>query len=221
MVTVIKICGITNAEDALAAARFGAHALGFIFVKGTPRYIEPERASEITKQLPPFITRVGVFDDRPVEEIERIADLCRLDALQLHVDSMSERHFRLAKRRIIKVCRVKDESSLYDSLSAKGLKASQIDAYLLDTYSKNRLGGTGTTFDWSLALKAKVIVGPTFPMILSGGLNPDNVAEAIKRVEPYAVDVGSGVEERPGKKDHNQLRRFIETVLESNRVPGS
>jgi phosphoribosylanthranilate isomerase len=214
----IKICGITNAEDALAAARFGAHALGFIFVKGTPRYIEPERAAEIAKQLPPFITRVGVFDHRPADEIERIADLCRLDALQLHVDNMSESHFRLAKRRIIKVCRVKDEGSLYDSLSSKGLKAPQIDAYLLDTYSENRLGGTGTTFDWSLALKAKAIVGPTFPIILSGGLNPDNVAEAIKSVEPYAVDVGSGVEERPGKKDHNKLRRFIETVLESNRV---
>ena len=215
--TRVKICGITNSEDALAAVRLGTDALGFIFVEGTPRYIEPKQAEEITSQVPPFITRVGVFDDRSPEEIRKIAESCRLDALQIHVDDMSQDYSNLAKRRIIKVCRVKDEASLHNALSPQGLKSSRVDACLLDTYSKNKLGGTGTTFDWSLAVKAKSIVGPTFPIILSGGLNPDNVAEAIKRVEPFAVDVGSGVEERPGKKDHDKLSRFIETVLKSNR----
>ena len=213
---VVKICGITNADDALTAARLGAHALGFIFVEGTPRYLEPERAAKIIAELPPFITRVGVFAQRPADEIARIAEFCRLDVLQLHIDSLSEDYSKYGERRIIKVCRVKDEDGLGQALSSQERESPQIGAYLLDTYSKDKLGGTGKTFDWSLALKAKSLVGPDFPIILSGGLSPDNVAQAIKKVEPYAVDVGSGVEERPGKKNHDKLKSFIGTVLELN-----
>ena len=201
----IKICGITNLEDALVAANSGADALGFIFVKDSKRYIEPETARDIISKLPPFITKVGVFVNSNLNEIVEIKEKTHIDIAQLHGDETIE-FCRSIPFRTIKVIRVKDRSNIE-------LVAQYPDQDILfDTYSDKEYGGTGTTFDWTvlkdLSLSKKVI--------LSGGLNSDNVAEAVKVVVPYAVDVSSGVEARPGKKDHNKIKRFIEAIKNGN-----
>ena len=197
----IKICGITNLEDALACAELGVHAIGFIFAQ-SPRLVLPKTAKEICTKLPPFIIRVGVFVNSDIKSINDISDFCRLDMVQLHGAEAPE-YCPKIKKRVIKAFRIKDENSL------KLIPSFQADAYLLDTYVGGIMGGTGQTFDWSLAVKAKDFGRP---IILSGGLNPQNVREAIKTVKPYAVDVGSGVESSPGKKDLNIVKKLIEAV---------
>jgi phosphoribosylanthranilate isomerase len=202
MQTKIKICGITNLPDAQLAVELGADALGFIFYANSPRCVGMEAVADICRALPPFVVRVGVFVNAPLKEIRLAVALCGLDAVQLHGDETPD-ECRQAPGRRIKAIRVRDEDSL------RAAAEYDVDALLLDTYTDAERGGTGRTFDWSLAVKAKEI-GP--PIILSGGLATANVQEAIRKVRPYAVDVCSGVEREPGKKDPEKLRRFIELV---------
>ncbi len=202
MFTKIKICGITNAKDAHAAADLGADTLGFIFVPDTPRYIDPQVAERIMGDLPPFITTVGVFADASLETVSQTILDCGLNAVQLHGSETPEYCREIKCAKVIKAFRVKDR----DSLSP--IPEYQVDAYLLDTYVKDKKGGTGETFNWDLARDAKAYGR----IIIAGGLTPENVARAVQYVKPYAVDVSSGVESSPGKKDHAKIKTFIENV---------
>ena len=203
----IKICGITNEEDALAAARLGADAIGFIFAP-SPRQIAPERAKQIVEVIPPFVLTVGVFVDTGPEEVARVASLCSLDVLQFH-GGESSAYCGSFDRRIIKAIRMQSRKDL-DGLTEY---SGAVHGLLLDTYVPNQHGGTGQTFDWSLAVEAK----KHGRIILAGGLNPENVVMAIEQVKPYAVDASSGVERSPGLKDHAKMARFIENVYEATR----
>jgi len=196
----VKICGITSREDAWAAVEAGADALGFIFVKGSPRWIEPEAAAVIAADLPPFVATVGVFIDRTVEAIERIATLCGISLAQLHGNEPPDECGRLHLP-FVKAIRIRSEDDLAGLYNYK-----QARAFLLDTYGPDRLGGTGRTFPWEIAAKA----ARQARIILSGGLTAENVAEAVVQVRPYAVDVCSGVEAFPGRKDHRKVREFID-----------
>jgi phosphoribosylanthranilate isomerase len=193
----VKICGITNIEDALLAVRYGADAIGFVFAE-SPRRITPQAAASITKQLPPFVSKVGVFVDELRSIVHDICEMCGLDTVQLHGEESPEYAGSL-KPAVIKSIRIKDDASL------KAMQSYHASAYLLDTYDDALRGGTGRTFDWSLAKKAK----KHGLVILSGGLTPENVREAVEAVKPYAVDVSSGIEEKPGKKDEKKLKEFI------------
>ena len=205
--TRIKICGITNIDDALMAIDAGADALGFNFVPDTPRYLKDTKAAaKIIEQLPPFITAVGLFVNAAPELIQSIADKCQLDMLQLHGDE-SPQFCQGFNRRVIKAVRVKDESS------CSHLSDYRVSGYLLDTYVKGELGGTGVAFDWRLAVKAKQYGR----IVLAGGLNPDNVGSAVQQVRPYGVDVSSRVEASPGRKDPVKVRAFIQNVREADR----
>ena len=201
----IKVCGITNIEDAILAVESGADAIGFVFYKPSPRYIDPKLAREIIDRLPPFINSVGVFVDEDEKKVQGIVDLCRIDTIQLH-GSESPEFCERFKQKVIKAIKVKGEQSLTD------IDRYRVSAYLLDTYSDKTPGGTGRGFDWDIALQAKKYG----PVILAGGLSPENVVDAIRKVRPYGVDVSSGVEKNPGKKDADKLRRFIEKVREAD-----
>ncbi len=199
----VKICGITNLEDALAATELGADALGFVFAP-SPRRIEVSEAGGIIAQLPPFVTTVGLFVNEARLRVRETLKRCRLNAVQFHGDEsphVCEEFMPVVK--VIKAFRIKDEESL------KQIGQYSVSACLFDAWVENKPGGTGKTFDWNLAAAAKDF-GLT--LILSGGLNPDNVARAIKKVEPYAVDVSSGVESTPGKKDYKLMKEFIQTA---------
>ena len=202
MSTVVKICGITNAPDALAAAAAGADALGLMFYEGSPRHITVKAATEIARQLPPFVIKVGVFVNAPEDAVLRAIGECGLNILQFHGDETPE-YCGLFPVMTIKAFRVQDSGSL------KALADYQTDAFLLDAHTPDKLGGTGTTFNWDLAVEAQKLGRPIF---LAGGLTPENVAEAVRRVQPYAVDVSSGVELSPGKKDHEKVAAFIKAA---------
>jgi len=204
----IKICGITNLDDALASADSGADALGFNFYKKSPRCIEPEKAAEIIAQLPPFVMPVGIFVNEREEKIREIQQLACLQALQFHGDESPEFCQRFGAR-VIKAFQVKDKESL------KNMAHYHVGAFLLDSYRDGVRGGTGVTFDWHLAVVAK-----TFgKVILAGGLTPENVAEAVKLVQPYGVDVAGGVEKEKEKgiKDHAKIKKFIAEVRRAAR----
>jgi len=201
MTPKIKICGITNLGDALLAVDLGADALGFIFYPESKRHITVQKAADICNVLPPFVSKVGVFVDELEYEIEKALSECLLTGLQFHGDEPPG-FCQKFPAKSIKAIRVKDETSL------TAAQEYNVDAILLDTYTDSERGGTGKIFDWTLAKKAQELLAP--PIILSGGLNPENVAEAIRQVQPYAVDVASGVEREPGKKDSEKLRRFFE-----------
>ena len=205
----VKMCGTTRLEDALAAVRCGVDALGFIFYSKSSRFITPENAKPIIKRLPPFIDRVGVFVNTSHQEVIRAAG-CGLSYLQLHGDEPADycRALRemLPACGIIKAFRVSEASRPEDFSPYNDC----VDAFLLDTYAKGIPGGTGMSFDWSvietLALQR--------PIILAGGLTPENVASAIAAVRPYAVDINSGVELRPGIKDHDRLTSLLRIVAD-------
>ncbi len=197
--TRVKICGITNVQDALLAIEAGADALGFIFVEGTPRYVQPAHVEGIIRRLPPFVVTVGVFANQPLPEVERLAKALQLSVVQLHGDEDPGECRRLTLR-FIKAVRMKDPSSL--EIFPRYPEAT---AFLLDSFAEGRLGGTGHPFPWELAERAKAYG----PIILSGGLTPQNVEEAVTKVRPYGVDVSSGVEASPGRKDPEKLREFI------------
>jgi len=199
----VKICGITDYEDASIAVGLGAGALGFIFAD-SPRQITPQKARDIIRAIPPFVKTVGVFVDEGPAAIKEIIHDCGLDLVQLHGDESPDLCCELMPY-TIKALRIKDESSLRTSRIYHG----KVRALLLDTYSKDKAGGTGKTFDWQLAIKIKKL---GIPIILAGGLGPSNIDGAISTVRPYAVDVNSGVEERPGKKSHTLMKDLMEKV---------
>lgn len=199
----VKICGITNLEDALMAVEAGADALGFVFFGKSPRHISPDQAANIIRQLPPFVQTVGLFVNEEVETVNSTADLCGLDIIQLHGEETPEFCSRVS-RRVIKAFRVKDMSTLDE------MKDYQVAGFLLDTWSRSAHGGTGKTFNWDIAADAAV----EERIILAGGLTPENVAGAVRKVKPYAVDVSSGVEDTPRKKNSQKVRLFIRTVRE-------
>ena len=203
----IKICGITNKEDALWAVNLRVDALGFIFTE-SPRRVKPEIVQGIIRLLPPFISSVGVFVNEDREKIEEIAESCGLTTLQFHGQE-SPSYCEGFKQKIVKALRIENKDILEKAVQYQ----NKIDAYLLDTYSPFAYGGTGKTFDWSIAKEIKEF---GLPIILSGGLNPENIREAISEVEPYGVDVSSGVEERPGKKNMEKLINFVRIVRETN-----
>lgn len=202
----IKICGITNLDDALMAANLGADALGFNFYKKSPRYIEPEKAADIIAQLPPIIMPVGVFVNEREEKIREAQSMACIQTVQFHGDESPEFCQRFGAR-VIKAFQVKDKETI------KHMAQYHVGAFLLDSYRNGQRGGTGATFDWHLAVVAK-----TFGrIILAGGLTPENAAEAVKLVQPYGVDVASGVEREPGIKDHQKLKKFITEVRRASR----
>lgn len=194
----VKICGITTKEDALWALECGADALGFVFYNKSPRYIEPGDVKTIISSLPPFATTVGVFVNEDFNEIRDIAYLTGITVIQLHGDE-SPSYCNLIEGKLIKAIRVKNEKSI------ELLKKYDVDAFLLDSFDKESYGGSGLTFDWKLATKAKQYGR----IILAGGLALDNVEEAVKKVVPYGVDVSSGVEKSPGVKDKKKVKEFI------------
>jgi len=198
----IKVCGITNERDALWAAGLGVDALGFIFAE-SPRRVHPEVVKKIVSLLPPFVSRVGVFVNEDEEKVMKIARTCSLTSLQFHGEEPPSYCEKFKGWKVIKAFRVKDERILKEILSYK------VDAYLLDTYSADKRGGTGKTFNWEIAKKVSSL---GVPVILSGGLNPENVVQAIVKVKPYAVDVNSGVEKEKGEKDYQKLKDFVRKV---------
>ena len=195
----VKICGITNLADAQAAAEAGADALGFVFYEKSLRFISIKTAAEISRALPPFIMRVGVFVNPPKELVSKAIAECGLSLLQFHGDEPLEFCMQFGLMNM-KAFRIRGAGSL------KGLPKHKTDAWLLDAYSSDTLGGTGEVFNWDLAIEAQKTGRPVF---LAGGLTPENVADAVRKVRPFGVDVSSGVESSPGKKDHAKVRAFI------------
>jgi phosphoribosylanthranilate isomerase len=204
--TKVKICGITNLEDALLSAKFGADALGFNFYEKSPRYIAPEKAREIIEQMPKEILKVGVFVNESLERVCKIAEIAKLDALQLHGEETPEFAAELKAKtnlEIIKAFRVSE------NFQPEGVLRYKVDAILLDAYSPKEHGGTGETFDWEIAKKVQDI----FPkMYLAGGLAPENIKKAVEKVKPYAVDSCSRLESKKGVKDSTKVSGFISEV---------
>ncbi len=200
----IKICGITNVEDGLAAASAGADAMGFVFHPASPRYVTPGRAKEIIRSLPPALCTVGVFVNLAAEEVLQIAELSGLDFIQLHGGETREYCRRFPRERLIKALsfRSNEEFSLMADYPVR--------AFLVDAHDPVRFGGTGKICDWNLAGKAAA----RHPLILAGGLNAENIRSALQAVHPAAVDICSGVEKAPGKKDHEKIRLVIAAVRE-------
>jgi phosphoribosylanthranilate isomerase len=201
--TLVKICGITNLDDALAAVGAGADALGFNFYNLSPRYITPQDAREIIEQLPDSILTVGVFVNEESDTVRSIAKEAGLRALQLHGDESAEYCRELAAFHIIKVFAVSD------SFDVQALASYNVEAIMLDTKHNTLRGGTGRVFDWSVALRVTPLIPKLF---LAGGLSPENVENAVEMVHPFAVDACSALEDRPGKKNHERMRVFINTV---------
>jgi phosphoribosylanthranilate isomerase len=202
MKTRVKICGVTNVADALAAAEAGADMIGLMFYEQSPRHIALATAVEISRALSPFVLRVGVFVNPQEALVTRAIGECNLSLLQFHGDETSEfcTQFGLMS---MKAIRVRDAESL-DQLAKY-----QTDAFLLDAHSKSGLGGTGEKFNWGLAVEAQKFDKPIF---LAGGLTSENVADAVRKVRPFAVDVSSGVEMSPGKKDVAKVKAFIQAA---------
>jgi phosphoribosylanthranilate isomerase len=200
---LVKVCGITNLEDAYAAIEAGAFALGFNFYRRSPRYIEPAFAREIIEQMPPEVLCVGVFVNEGRAALERIVAESCVAAVQLHGDETPQECDVLAPLRLIKALRVNDE------FAPELATEYRVEAILLDSFSQSARGGTGRTFDWSLARRTRALVSKLF---LAGGLTPENVAAAIATVEPYAVDVCSGIESSPGRKNLARMREFFAAV---------
>ena len=197
----IKICGITNPKDAQIDSDLGADALGFVFAKGSPRTITPEAAGNIICKLPPFIVPVGVFVDSPLEEILSIIEYTGIQCVQLHGN---ESPFECMKINIPVIKAFK----MHEHFRADALISFKVSAYLLDTYVEGVTGGTGKTFDWNIAVEAKAYGR----IILAGGLNPGNIKDAIRKVQPYGIDISSGVESEPGKKDRRKLQQLFTTI---------
>ena len=202
MSTRVKICGITSVADGLMAAGAGADMIGLMFYDRSPRNITLETAAEISRALPPFVLRAGVFVNPDEEFVMRAIAECNLNVLQFHGDEPSDfcTQFGLMS---LKAIRIRDAESLNQ------LADYETNAFLLDAHSKNGLGGTGEKFNWDLAVGAQRYGKPIF---LAGGLTPENVADAVRRVRPFGVDVSSGVESAPGKKDPGKVRAFIKAA---------
>jgi phosphoribosylanthranilate isomerase len=200
----VKICGVTTAEDAALAASLGATAVGMVFWKGSPRAVDVDRARQIAMVLPPFVSTVGVFVDQPIDDVSEVAEAVGLDAIQLHGHENPIDYAGIG-RRLIKSVAVRDRSAEAD---AAGVPARA--TVLLDAHDPVRRGGTGQTIDWSVA----GVIAKLRPVILSGGLTPASVDLAVRAVRPYAIDVSSGVESAPGRKDPTKLRAFFSALRE-------
>jgi phosphoribosylanthranilate isomerase len=198
----VKICGITNLADGMAAAEAGADALGFVFYDQSPRNISVEAAAALIRQLPPLVMKVGLFVNAPEDVVVHAVRECGLNLLQFHGEESPDYCLQFGLMSM-KAFRIRDAASL------QALLNYHTDAWLLDAYSPNKLGGTGETFNWDLALEAR---GWGRPIFLAGGLTAENVAEAVRRARPFAVDVSSGVETAPGRKDHAKVKAFIQAA---------
>jgi phosphoribosylanthranilate isomerase len=207
MMTRVKVCGITRAEDAVLAAALGASAVGFIFWRRSPRFVEPRMAREIVDALPPHVVPVGVFVDQPPAEVHATSVQVQLGAVQLHGHESIEYATGLMEP-VIKAVAVTDT---FEVASLDAIPATI--TVLLDAHDPVRRGGTGRTVDWTRAAQASALR----PIILSGGLNPGNVSEAVLAVRPYGIDLSSGVEVSPGIKDHDKLRALF-AALESGHL---
>ncbi len=201
LITKVKVCGITNYEDAAAAMDMGADLLGFNFYLKSPRYVTPQKAVQIIDRLPGYVDTAGVFVNASIEQINEAKNICQLDWIQLHGDEDPDfcRSFLSHNVKTMKAIRVKDQTDIQ--------KADSFftDAVLLDAFDPNKYGGTGLTFDWN------VIGHISKRVFLAGGINPDNAADAVK-LGVYGIDVCSGVEAEPGKKDHNKMKQLFENI---------
>jgi phosphoribosylanthranilate isomerase len=209
---LVKICGITNLEDAELAVSSGAWAIGMVFHSESPRSCDPETAVEIGAALKRRLELVGVFVNEPLDELVNLAEGASLSIVQLHGDEGPAYCQEVARRtglKVIKAARVRDAASV------RALLAYRTDFHMLDAYVPGRHGGTGERFDWSLAAQHSGFGSRSIPLILSGGIKPENVAEAIATVHPFAIDVSSGVEAEPRRKDPNKLRLLFESVREA------
>ncbi len=207
MSTKVKICGITNAEDVLWAANLGAHYVGLNFYSESPRKISTSMGTTIVQKTPPFVIPVGVFVNHPVDEVVKIAQKTGIKGVQLHGEETPEDCKAIKEKLpnvfIIKAFRIQDEASL----SQLAIYKDVVDYFLLDAYTPDVPGGSGQTFAWGLAVKAKEV---GLPIFLAGGLTPENVSQAVGEATPFAVDVASGVEKSPKRKDYDKMKSFIE-----------
>jgi len=201
----VKICGLTNTEDVAVAVEAGADAVGFIFYRQSPRHVEPALVKQIVATLPPLVTPVGVFVNEDLATVRAIIDSCGLALAQLHGDETAAYCHDLG-RPVMKALRLKDRGNFLSLAEFQG--RASVRGFVLDTFSENAYGGTGQISDWRLAAEA----AKSATILLAGGLTSENVGEAIRTVQPYGVDVSSGVESIPGKKDHAKLRAFFEAV---------
>jgi phosphoribosylanthranilate isomerase len=201
----VKICGITNFEDASVAVAAGANALGFILYRGSPRYVEPAVVQRIVAQLPPFVVPVGVFVNEEIKIVRDLMDTCGLALAQLHGDETAM-YCRELNRPVLKTLRLKDRSAFLALAELQG--RAGVRGIVLDAFSEQAYGGTGQVVDWGLAKEA----AQAAIVILAGGLTPEIVGQAIQTVQPYGVDVSSGVEAAPGKKDPEKVRAFLRAV---------
>jgi phosphoribosylanthranilate isomerase len=201
----IKICGITNPDDAMAAVDAGADALGFVFYKSSPRYVHPDVVRRMVASLPPFVLPVGVFVNEDLTVVQDVIDSCGLAVAQLHGEETAA-YCEQVGRPVWKAIRLKNSGGFLALAEYKG--RAGVRALLIDAYSASAHGGTGQKADWALAAEA----ARTAPVLLAGGLTPENVGDAIRMVKPYGVDVSSGVEASPGKKDHHKVTAFIQAV---------
>jgi phosphoribosylanthranilate isomerase len=201
LIVKVKICGITNYEDAVAALDMGADLLGFNFYTESPRYIAPEKAVEIINKLPAFIDLVGIFVNASIDQIHEIKNLCSFDWVQLHGDESPQfcRELHTHNVKVMKAIRVKDKADI------KKADDYFTDAILLDAFNPEKYGGTGMTFNWN-------IIGHIAKRVfLAGGINPDNAADAVK-LGVYGIDVCSGIESEPGKKDHKKMKKLFDNI---------
>ena len=201
----IKICGITNVEDAKVAVAAGADALGFVMYRKSPRFVEAVVVKSIVATLPPFVLPVGVFVNEEPERVRTLVDECGLVLAQLHGDETAS-YCQDLGRPVMKALRLKDRGTFLALAEFQG--RANVRGFLIDAFSDQAYGGTGQTVDWTLAQEA----ARSTPVVLAGGLTPTNVAEAIACVRPHGVDVSSGVELSPGKKDHGKVKAFIEAA---------
>jgi phosphoribosylanthranilate isomerase len=204
MICRIKICGITNIPDALGAVEAGADALGFIFHEPSPRNVHPTQAAAVIRELPPFVSKVGVFVNASRERIEATIAECGIDTVQFHGDETQEFCAAFPRVKGIKAFRVRGKETLLE------MAGFPDQAWLMDSFVPGQYGGSGVGFNWSIAQEAALL----HHVVLAGGLHAGNVGEAIRKVRPYAVDVSSGVEKSPGQKDREKVRAFISAVRE-------
>lgn len=205
MAAKIKICGLTNAEDAAVAVEAGVDAVGFVFHKGSPRCAEAAVVRAIVKTLPPFVSPVGVFVNEEAKVVRDVMDSCGLVLAQLHGDETAA-YCETLGRPVLKAIRLRDRRSFLALAEFQG--RAGVRGFVLDAFSPDAYGGTGQVADWSLAAEA----ASAATILLAGGLTPENVSQAIRQVRPYGVDVSSGVEASPGKKDQEKMRAFVQAV---------
>ncbi len=202
----VKICGITNLDDAKAAVSLGAWALGFVFYKKSPRSVSPYKVKKILEGLPPFVEPVGLFVNQKEGAVKDIAGFLKIRTLQFHGDETPQYCQRFREFKVIKAFRVGERFDI------SNLSSFPVCAYLFDAYEEDTFGGTGKVFNWEKISNRKFAQ----PVILSGGLNPQNIVKAIQTVQPYAVDVSSGVEEAPGKKSRKLMEEFFGAIKSSD-----